>query len=148
MRLLLAVIGVGLVLIGGVAVVVASGDDGAAGLSPAVGAAVVAAVGVAGWLLSPRLGGRLDCSSAERLVRTYRSRFMVRLAVAEAASLVAFVMVLLTYEPLIYLLGLAFSAAGFARVAPTAGRLARDQDALAISGCAQSLVAVLGAPPT
>ncbi|HEY8545369.1 MAG TPA: hypothetical protein VIL36_09995 [Acidimicrobiales bacterium] len=144
LRLLLFSFVAGLVMLGVVAVILASssGDD-AEGLPVGAAAGVVAVVGVVGWLLGPRLGPRLDCSTAATLVATYRSRFLVRLGTAEAAALTGFVMVVLTGEPLLYALGLAFTLVGFLRAAPSARNLARDQEDLAVRGCAHPLAETL-----
>jgi hypothetical protein len=79
-------------------------------------------------------------------VASYRSRFLLRVAIAEAASLVGFVMALVTYEPWPFFVGLAFTLVGFLRAMPTARNLARDQDDLSVAGCAHPLAATLGAP--
>lgn len=54
-----------------------------------------------------------------------------------------FVGFFLTYAWWPYPIGVAVAAVGFIRAAPTTRNLARDQDALATSGCGRSLVQAL-----
>lgn len=146
LRTMLVVFTIGLLGCGVVTLVIAPADDGE-GLAAPVAAGVVVAVGVVGWLLTPLLGPRLDCSTAETLVTTYRTRFFLRMAIAEAAALTGFAVALVAYQPWPYFLGLAFTLVGFLRAAPTERNLARDQDALAVAGCAHPLAATLRATP-
>lgn len=81
----------------------------------------------------------LNCSSPETLLGSYRIRFFLRLAFAEAAALVGFVAVILTGEWWLYLLGAAFTLIGFVRLAPTEKRLLQDQETLNSQGCGLSL---------
>jgi divalent metal cation (Fe/Co/Zn/Cd) transporter len=106
--------------------------------------AVVVLVGVAGIAVSKVIERRpLDCESDQALAESYRKSFFLRIALAELAALVAFVAYFLAGRPWLYLLGAAFTAVGFARLAPTAGHLARYQDDLARSGCPRSLSGAL-----
>jgi hypothetical protein len=128
--------------VGVVAVVVTTwGDVGAdATADPALAAVAIAVVGTA-CLFGPRVvNPRLDC---ENLVETYRRRFFLRLAFAELPALLAFVGVIFTGEAWLYLVGLVPTVVGFARAAPTAARLAADQEALAGEGCGRSLLHAL-----
>jgi hypothetical protein len=138
----------GLVLIG-VAVMVLglSGVSSTSALPAGVTAAVVGAWGAATWVC-PRLIERpLLCASDDVLAGSYRTRFFLRLAFADSAALVAFVGFVLTGQPWMYLIGLLFAAIGFARLAPTARRLAEDQEHLSTAGCGRSLVAALRQRP-
>jgi hypothetical protein len=105
-----------------------------AGVFPA--AALVVGVGVVGLVASYLLGQRsLDCGSDQALAESYRKSFFLRIALAELAALVAFVASFLVGAGWLYLLGAVFSAAGFAGLAPTAGRLAQRQEDLERAGC-------------
>ena len=84
----------------------------------------VVAIGVAGYgvvsLLVPRLVERpLDCTDAQALLASYRTRFFLRVAFADAAALVGFVGFFLADAWWLYPLGGGFAAIGFARLAPT-----------------------------
>jgi hypothetical protein len=99
-------------------------------------AALVAAVGMAGLFVSHLIGQRpLDCGGVQALAESYRKSFFLRIALAELAALVAFVASFLVGAGWLYLLGAVFSAAGFAGLAPTAGRLAQRQEDLERAGC-------------
>lgn len=107
-------------------------------------AALVAAVGIASVAVSEWLGRRpLRCGSVGDLVGSYRSRFLQRTAISEAAALTGFVAVFLGGPWTVYLIGYAFALAGFWRMAPTASNLQREQERLASGGCGLSLVGVL-----
>jgi len=106
---------------------------------------------VAGFGLASFVGGalrpRLDCADGAQLAKSYAQRFFLRVAVAEAAALIGFVGFVLTTSGWLYFLGALFSAVGFARAAPTARHLAQDEQRLAASGCARSVVAALRRSP-
>lgn len=146
MRLVLVTFSLGLVACGAAVLSLAGSDGDAEGLAPPVAAGAVIAVAVAGWLLVGLLGPRLNCETAAMLVGSYRSRFFLRVAYSEAAALAGFVVSMMAGEPWPYFLGVACTAVGFARAAPTARNLARDQEALSAAGCAHPLAATLGAP--
>lgn len=116
------------------------------GLSPmAVAVVTVGATCLAApsWIERP-----LDCSDDARLVASYRVRFFLRLAFAEATVLLGFVGFLLTGRWWMYPLGGAFAAAGLVRLAPTAGNLATDQEELRAVGCSRSLLGAMTIPPS
>lgn len=102
-------------------------------------AAVVALVGFAGVAVERMAAKPLDCTSDESLAVSYRARFFVRMALAEAAAMAGFVAFVLTASPLPYAVGLAFAVLGFARAAPTAAHVEADEQALLASGCGRSL---------
>ena len=89
----------------------------------------------------------LDCSSDQRLAGTYRTRFFLRLAFANAAALLGFVGFMESNNGWFYALGVAFAAIGFYRVAPSAANLAKDQQALSDASCSRSLIAALATLP-
>ena len=111
-------------------------------------AAVVAAYAMSSLLLPRVIEKPLDCASDETLTTSYRTRFFLRLAIAEGAALIGFAGVFLTNQGWVYALGAAFTAVGFARAAPTAANLATDQGKLRQSHCDRSLLAALVTPPT
>lgn len=118
-----------------------SGDDD-------VMSAGVVAIGVAGYgvisLFMPRLLERpLDCTDPQALLASYRSRFFLRIAFADAAALIGFVGFFLADAWWLYPLGGAFAAIGFARLAPTRRNLERDQEGLHLAGCGESIIRVL-----
>lgn len=113
------------------------------------GAAAVAVLGAYG-LLAPRLverQTRLDCTDDRTLATTYVNRFFLRLAFSEAPALVGFVGFILTSNPAVYLIGVAFAYVGFNRLAPTARHLDQDQQRLSEAGCGRSLVRALATMP-
>jgi hypothetical protein len=127
-----------LAAIGGVVLVilgVTSRSEGAA-----TAAVLVVLVGLVSVLGSRLLGDRpLDCQSEQALAESYRKSFFLRIALAELVALVAFAASFVVDAGWLYLLGGAFSAVGFAWLAPTAGHLARRQEDLRLGGCAHSL---------
>lgn len=114
---------------------------GSVDAGPAV--AAVALFGVLINVVAAVVGPRLDCTTPGRLVGSYRVRFFIRLALAEAPVLAAFVGAMVTGEPLVFLVGLPFGAFGYLRAAPTRRSIERDQDALITSGCGTSLIPAL-----
>ena len=132
-----------LFLIGVVVLFLASGNSDPNAMSPGIVAVGVAGYGVVS-LVAPRLVERpLDCTDPGALLVSYRTRFFLRIALADAAALVGFVGFFLADEWWLYPMGATFALAGFVRLAPTRGNLQRDQDALNLSGCGLSLTHVL-----
>lgn len=133
-----------LVLIGiVVAILEASAGFEEPGVSAELGAGFLAVIGVAYLVASRFLPQPLDCSSDEKLAGTYRSRFFLRIAFANAVALLGLVAYIQTGNPLLYPLALIFTVIGFAQAAPTTANLGRDQEELTLSGCGRSLVAAL-----
>ena len=137
----LAVVGV-LVLVGNAVLLIWYVADAAPEPNRLVTAGVVLA-GLASLGLPRLLDPGVDCSSDDALVASFRTRFVVRIAIAESAALVGFASFLATGEPWHYPLGAAFTAIGLARVAPTDANLARLEERLRLDGCPVSLVDVL-----
>jgi hypothetical protein len=133
-----------LVLIGIVVAFLAGGDTRSS-MSGEAGAALVVAAGTVALLLVRFVPRPLDCSSDVTLAASYVTRFFLRLGFSEAAGLVGFVGFFLTANPAMYPLGLAFTAVGFAWLAPTAAHLEADQEDLHAAGCSRSLVAAVRA---
>lgn len=132
----------------GVAVVVLAVFGGLDASVEATGA-MVGGVVVAGalCLVAATRFGRLDCANEEALGNTYRTRFFLRVAFAETASLLGFVGFVLTDQPFVYFVGAAFTALALAAIAPTGGNLAREQQRLVAGGCGLSLVDAIRRPP-
>lgn len=130
------------VMIGVVVAILLPGIGGESGLAP-LAAAVVGGYGAASLGVGPRLGRRLDCTDEATLLATYRTRFFLRVAVAEVAALLGFVGFILSGAWWLYPLGAAFTLVGFARVAPTTGNLAMTDGELLAQGCHQSLSQLL-----
>jgi hypothetical protein len=106
-------------------------------------AIAVTAIGATGLVMARLLPSALDCTTAASLVGTYRTRFFIRLALAEAGAMAGFVGFIVTGAPTIFVLGAAFSAVGFTWAAPTTRQLERDQEALTWSACGRALVPTL-----
>ena len=124
----------------GIVVGFLAGGDTRSSMSRQAGAFLVSAVGAVTVLLVRFVPRPLDCRSDASLADSYRSRFFLRLAFAQAAALCGFVAFFLTANPAMYPLGLVFSAAGFVSLAPTAAHLNADQQELNRAGCGRSLV--------
>ncbi len=128
---LVAIAGVVLVILG----VTSETSEGAGAAT-----VLVVLVGVVSVLGSRLLGDRpLDCQSEQALAESYRKSFFLRIALAELVALVAFTASFVVEAGWLYLLGGAFSAVGFAWLAPTVGHLAHQQEDLRLGGCAHSL---------
>lgn len=87
-----------------------------------------------------------DCSSDAALAVRYRTTFFLGLAFAETPALLGFVGSFLTRTTWMYLVGLPWTIVGLVTIAPTRGRIQRDQDELRLSGCGRSLIAALRGP--
>lgn len=106
--------------------------------------AIVVTSGLGQFVVVHLLKRPLDC---ETLSGSYVSRFFLRMAFAAQAALLGFVLTRTTSNAWIYFVGVGFALIGFARHAPTAGHLARDQQELTYAGCSKSLVAELRKGP-
>jgi hypothetical protein len=89
----------------------------------------------------------LDCADDVHLAMSYRGRFFLRIAFAQAAALFGFVGFFTTSEWWVYPCGVAIAFVGFARAAPTRANLRRDQEQLNRQACFRSLVAALTTLP-
>ena len=137
------VLGIALV---GVVVAVLEANGGRLGTTPETPMAVVVlAVGAAGLVAANLVRRPLACDSEAALAKSYRQRFFLHAAAAEAPALVGFVGFITTSAGWLYLLGAAFAAVGFAKAAPTANHLARIDDELRQTGCALTIGAALRA---
>jgi hypothetical protein len=116
------------------------------GLSGPVAAAGVVVVGLIGLALVRLIPIGLDCADELALARSWRSRFFARCTASTLPALAGFAAFALSGVPSLYPLGLAFAAAGLAVSGPFHATLVRDQERLALDGCAISLVPALRHP--
>ncbi len=85
----------------------------------------------------------LDCTDGATLASSYRTRFFLRMALAESTALIGFALCFVTQSPWPYVVALPFTAVGFLLAAPSSGHLTRDQTRLSTSGCTLNVVAAL-----
>ena len=86
----------------------------------------------------------LDCASDTALAGAYRTRFFLRIALAESVGLFGFTFAFIGGGKWLYYAGAAFTLFRFwTHAAPTRSALVRDQEDLNASGCGRSLVAAL-----
>ena len=133
-------------MIGVGVVVVIVGDVGKGAHPATVPTLVVFGAGCVTLVLPRLLARPLDCSSAATLASSYRRRFFLRLAFAESAALVGFVVDIQLGPFWVFFVGLGFTAIGFSILAPTRRHLRDEAEALTMSGCGQSLIAALRTP--
>lgn len=108
--------------------------------------AVVFVAAAAIQLAFARFERPLDCSTPEALAGSYRTRLVLRLALAQIAGLFG-VAVYVTGVPWWTLaLGLLISGLGFLRAAPTNGSIEADQQRLQARGCPHLLSEALRLP--
>jgi hypothetical protein len=100
--------------------------------------------GLVGTLLVRRRP--LDMSSPVRLADSYRTAFFLGVAFSEMPGLGAFVGAVVTGHLVVYVVGLGFTAAGMALVAPTRADIARRQRDLMAWGSMLSLGRALLGP--
>lgn len=131
------------VVVGLLADSVAERDGGPSGWVAALGVVVVGAVGLVLLRLAP-VG--LDCADELALARSWRSRFFARATASTLPALAGLAAFVLSGVPALYPLGLAFTAVGLAVAGPFHATLVRDQERLALDGCAISLVPALRRP--
>ncbi|HEX7135040.1 MAG TPA: hypothetical protein VF228_20870 [Iamia sp.] len=131
------------VVVGLLADSVAQRDGGPSGW---VAAAAVVVVGVGGLALVRFAPVALDCADELALARSWRSRFFARATASTLPALGGFAAFAVTGVPALYPLGLAFTAAGLAVSGPLHATLVRDQERLALDGCAIALVPALRRP--
>ena len=119
-------------------------------LDPTVAAAALFAIGLALHVASRLFSRRArfhSCRSSAELAGLFRSLFFVQVAFAEASGLLGFVAFFLTGSVIPYVVGIAWTAFGFLRIAPTRRRLERLQDELTLQGCPHQLLIALQSPP-
>ncbi len=146
LRLLFVAYCAGLLVVGVVVGLLADTATDRDDYSPWVAALVVALAGVAGLAYVRFVPVRLDCADELALARSWRSRYVARLTGTTVPAFAGFVAFVLAGVPALYPLGLAFSAVGLAVSGPFHATLVRDQERLALDGCAISLVPALRHP--
>lgn len=104
---------------------------------------IVIVVGLASLIAGRRARRELDCRTDRTLADSYRQRFFLRLAFAESAALIGFAISIAIGPWWAYFVALAFTVAGFARLAPTRRNLTLDQQHLGANGCHRSLADAL-----
>jgi hypothetical protein len=124
-------------------VLVLIGHPGGTSIDPTAAAGGVLAYGLVTYVVAGRIKTRLPCSSIGELLAAYRARLFVRVAFAESAALVGFVLTFQCDSLLPYAAGLIPAALGFIRLAPTRARLQREQNAMRADGCSFGLYDVL-----
>lgn len=127
------------VLLIAVAAFLVSGDL-ESDVDPLVAAGFTGLVGIGAQVVGRKVERPLTCGTPAEVAMSYRARFFLRLASSEIAALVGFALSMVAGSPLPYLAGLAVTAVGFARLAPTDAHLAADDEALRLGGCGTPLV--------
>lgn len=122
------------------------GRDGDADGPAGVAVGIIVAAGLASIAGRRFVASRLDGTSDESLVTSYRTRFFLRLAMGEMPALVGFAVALAIGPWWTYFVALPFTALGFALAAPTPASIERDQAALRAEGCHRPLGRLLGMP--
>lgn len=111
---------------------------------PAISVGLIVIVGLASLLGDRFVARRLDCTSDGSLVDSYRTRFFLRVAIAEIPALAAFGLSVGAAPWWVYFVGLPFSAFSLVRLAPTARNVERDEQLLRARGCHRPLGQLLG----
>lgn len=124
-------------------VVVILGDLTDGDERPTLSAAIVGGYGLMSLAAPGIIKKHFDTASSHELATSYQNRFFLRIAFAEAAALVGFVIGISVGPWWMYFAGLAFAVVGFIRLAPTAANLRRDQAALGEAGCRLRLIDAL-----
>lgn len=130
------------------ALVIILGDTTNADARTEISVGVATLAGVASLILGRRIDRTLDCTSDASLVTSYRTRFFLRLAIAEAVTLLAFALGIAVGPSWAYFVGLAFTTIGFAQIAPTRRNLERDETELRARGCHRSISRLLTSAST
>lgn len=146
LRMLFVALAAGLLVVGVVVGLLADSLADRDTVSGPVGAVGVAVVGAVALLLVRYLPLELDCADELALARSWRSRFSGRLFLSTLPALAGLAAFTLSGVPALYPLGLAFAAVGLAVSGPFHATLVRDQERLALDGCAISLVPALRHP--
>jgi hypothetical protein len=135
------------VLLFGVVLLLLGGGQVEDGPAPGPWGLALSGYGVVALAATRLVERPLSCDSDVALAGGYRTRFFLRLAFSESVALFGFVLVFVVGPAWLYFLGAAFTAVGFARLAPTRSNLERDQQALLAAGCTRSVVGALRGNP-
>lgn len=130
-----------MLLVGVVAWILASVVDG--GVDGRFVAGAVVAIGVVAQVVAPRFLPPLQGASPAVVRRSASRAFFLRVALAESVALLAFVGVLLSGNPAVYLVGLVVAGIGLVEAAPTARWIARGQAELRQEGSSVDLLGAL-----
>jgi hypothetical protein len=139
---------VSVVLVGVVAIVLTIFSDGERDASSWLVAGGVTLWGSVALILSRVLRRPASCDSDRSLATWYRTTFFLQVAFASSAALVGFLGFVLTWDPWIYGIGLAFAAIGLVRIAPTERRIRADDEAIGRAGCDRSVLRAVSEPQT
>jgi len=85
----------------------------------------------------------LGCTDAKMLSEQFRSRFFLRIGIAELAPLAGFFATVTVLSPWPYLVGVVCVVPSALRIVPLSSLVERDQEALHRSGCATPLAPAL-----
>ena len=129
-------------------VVLLSLDRDASTFAEVVALGTAAVVGTVVVLLVPVVSERapLRVDSEESLVRSYLTRYILRIAFVDLPVLVGVAGWLATGNSVVYLIGVPFTLLAAARAAPTSQRIAIDQQEIADRGSSLQLREVLDKP--
>ena len=120
----------------------------ASALAEAIAVGVPAVVGTVVVLLVPAVSerARLRVDSEDALVRSYFTRYILRIAFVDLPVIVGIVGWITTGNSVAYLVGVPFTLLAAARAAPTNQRLAVDQQEITEKGSSLQLRAALEKP--
>lgn len=131
----------GLVVVMNIASAKSSPDD-----PPVVMAVVILGIGVLVQLAARKFVRPLDVSSEQALQASYRGRYIIWTAAAEAAGLAGFVAALVVVQWWVLVIAALISGVGLYLAAPTEAAVQRDEERLQAQGSRYSLTAVLRRP--
>jgi len=123
-----------------------TGAEPEEGLDTTVTAAAVFLIGLALHVASRLFSRRArfsSCRSPAEVAGLFRSHFMLQVAFAEVPALLGFVAFFLSESVVPYVVGVAWTAFGFVRIAPTRRYIERLQDEIALQGCPHQLLDAL-----
>ena len=109
-----------------------------------VASAIVVVVGAVAAISMRLVDQRaLGCTDAKVLSEQFRSRFFLRIGIAELAPLAGFFATVTVLSPWPYLIGVVCTLPSVLRIVPLARLVERDQEALHRAGCATPLAPAL-----
>ena len=109
-----------------------------------VASAIVVAVGAVAAMALRLVDRRpLGCTDAKMLSEQFRSRFFLRIGIAELAPLAGFFATVTVLSPWPYLVGVVCVVPSALRIVPLNRLVERDQEALHQAGCATPLASAL-----
>lgn len=141
LRMLSLYVALAIVPVWAVAIVIVADLDQAQSVGMSVAFAVAA--GVVSVAVGRMLAARVGYRSAEAFAHSYPRNMMFQLVASGMAALAGFVLMVLSASLWPYAVGFAFTCVGLALSFPTAGRLAREQQAADKTGSSIDVVTVL-----